>query len=341
MVRTKRPPSYRMSFLRFLSRAKRMREIRFLVFLILGFLILTELVLRIMGIVLYPLIDEEVAKLNTQNAFRILCIGDSHTEGVDAAQGYSYPEQLAGLLNENTQKNFYVVANAGVSGANSSEVLIRLKRWLSESATTPDLVIVCIGRNNDHNFRNARFWKEKTLASGMLPQPILQLLEHSKLYRLGKIAVYNVEQAIQSKEDLFSDTAIRDREFLMSWLLPDYEEMVHIVRRTGAEIVFLNYFLPSPLVDECIEIVSKKHDVHWVDVRHFGLPLGLIWKLTGKTTHPNARGYSVIARRIYEVFLDFNLIPDTEGYVQATVRYDVKAGMLPEFHAEKQGVPKE
>ena len=74
---------------------------------------------------------------------KILCLGDSLTEGYGILKEYSYPSRLEEALKD---KGFSVkVINSGQSGSTSKNGLKRIK-WLSRMK--PDYVILALGAND-------------------------------------------------------------------------------------------------------------------------------------------------------------------------------------------------
>ena len=74
---------------------------------------------------------------------KILCLGDSLTEGYGVLKEYSYPTRLEQALNE---KGLSVkVINSGQSGSTSKNGLKRIK-WLARMK--PDFVILALGAND-------------------------------------------------------------------------------------------------------------------------------------------------------------------------------------------------
>lgn len=69
----------------------------------------------------------------------ILALGDSLTYGVGATPDTSYPSDLERIISRK-------VINAGISGEETSETLLRLDSELAKA--NPALVIVCIGGND-------------------------------------------------------------------------------------------------------------------------------------------------------------------------------------------------
>jgi lysophospholipase L1-like esterase len=84
----------------------------------------------------------------TGAGIRILCVGDSHTFGVGAEPGYSYPAQLQRLLD---RESLYrcTVYNGGVPGLTA----IRLRYHLPDllDRYKPQIVVLLIGMNDTNN----------------------------------------------------------------------------------------------------------------------------------------------------------------------------------------------
>jgi lysophospholipase L1-like esterase len=77
----------------------------------------------------------------------ILCVGDSHTQGIGATPGHSYPEQLQELLRAAGDPR--TVVNLGVAGFDSRKVVDSLEDALAKA--TPSCVLYLAG-NNDLEF---------------------------------------------------------------------------------------------------------------------------------------------------------------------------------------------
>ena len=78
------------------------------------------------------------------DVFRIMCYGDSNTDGYDRG---SWPEQLEKLLNErSTGSHRYEVVNAGVVGYSSHQGLLRFRGEVERYR--PNMVIVSFGWND-------------------------------------------------------------------------------------------------------------------------------------------------------------------------------------------------
>lgn len=80
-----------------------------------------------------------------KNLIRIVCVGDSHTFGVGAEPGNSYPAQLQRLLDKEAP-NKYRVYNCGVPGNTSSKSLKVLPKLMEK--VNPSVVIILLGSND-------------------------------------------------------------------------------------------------------------------------------------------------------------------------------------------------
>ena len=78
----------------------------------------------------------------------ILCLGNSHTFGAGAEEGFSYPDQLQKLF-ENSSKKKVQVINEGVLGMNSAQLFSELQDKIN--FYKPQLVILQTGGPNYWN----------------------------------------------------------------------------------------------------------------------------------------------------------------------------------------------
>ena len=92
----------------------------------------------------------EISLQRPDSVYRIICLGDSYTEGDGAPFGHSYPRQLEMILNDGRNGNqHYEVINAGKNGSDIiyaqkllTTVLVQLR---------PDLVIMAINDSDLHD----------------------------------------------------------------------------------------------------------------------------------------------------------------------------------------------
>jgi lysophospholipase L1-like esterase len=285
---------------------------------IIAVLAVVEIVLRLVGAFLYRPIDRSLGRLADAdpNAFRILCIGDSHTQGMEAPIGLSYPDQLERLLNAGTPRARYVVVNQGVAGYNSAQALIRLREILEGNLPKPRLVLVCVGKNNAHNLQHARFWNEARLKDAPVRVQAEYLLEHSKAFQLGWITQHNLRAGLSGRLDMkYADfISWGDRDLLSDWLAADYGEMIDRARGAGARFALVTYYYRLSFVDDGVRKAAGARGVPVLDVTWPATVVGLLEGLLGRTGHPNARGYGRIARDVQAGLLREGLIPDAPGY---------------------------
>lgn len=123
---------------------------------VVGALVIAELGLRLAGVA-YRLSRQPwpaaISLSQEASRYRVLCIGDSFTFGIGALAGFSYPEQLAGLLDGAAGEASVEVMNLGVPGDNSSQVLRRLEGLLP--VVRPQVVVILVGTNNSWNTARA------------------------------------------------------------------------------------------------------------------------------------------------------------------------------------------
>ncbi|MFY9345614.1 MAG: GDSL-type esterase/lipase family protein [Planctomycetota bacterium] len=133
----------------------RRRRFLFLVWALVGSLLLLELVLQASSLVVW-LLQPAPAQPTIESGQSIVCVGDSWTHGIGAsdASTTSYPAVLQELLRARTGQP-WTVANCGQSGQNSRDVLERLPGQLQEYR--PRLLCVLVGQND--------FWSRPELVA--------------------------------------------------------------------------------------------------------------------------------------------------------------------------------
>jgi hypothetical protein len=112
-------------------------------------LVVFEVLLQILALAA-PRLMQRAVRGGDGDAFRILCIGDSHTYGWAVERSEAYPSRLEALLDESARgATTFDVVNLGVPASNSSQLVRRLPAYIERYQ--PDLVIVTIGSNDDVN----------------------------------------------------------------------------------------------------------------------------------------------------------------------------------------------
>lgn len=296
---------------RFFSRIYRKRFIRYAIYF-LCLLLITELGLRAAGYLIQWPIDRRIEsgypRIEEEGCFTVLCIGDSHTYGIGAPRGYSYPDQLHRSLVKQFPGRCFNVINGGVPGYNSSQALLRLRMFIDESNIRPDVIIVNVGKNNNHNLTGGTFWEDR-LKTASWQEQFQYLLENSKLYRLGTITRINIAWSLK-RSDENRGAVITDDRFLRSWLMNDYQEMLEIAGSINAGVAYLGYiqWLGLDFVHESMEETTEGKGGIFIDVRgrlplpaHSGGILNPDW-------HPTKLGYAIIAGKILDELQSASII---------------------------------
>jgi lysophospholipase L1-like esterase len=116
----------------------------------------SELTTNNLGFANGPNGDRDVCQRDSQNFFRINCLGASTTGNylTQNNQNYSYPLALEKILNE-TYDYEIEVNNFGQGGYNSADILIRFLLDIIE--TSPDLIIIYHGYNDIDSYLKPEF----------------------------------------------------------------------------------------------------------------------------------------------------------------------------------------
>lgn len=280
----------------------------------------------------------------------ILCAGDSHTQGIGAPEGLSYPDQLSALLNASDPSHAYQVINIGQSGFNSSQAVNRVLAYLEKGDVQPDIVIFCAGGNNDHNFMEARFLPED-VARMSLRHRLSYLLAESRAYRLGQITIGRIRTLLESMDhpgkqgpggqdqdemqlqltwqDLMEANE-EEVQLLRDWLRKDLEHLWDALRSRGIHLLLMNYFHWQTPVDSVFAQAAEDFGIFFVDVRGFGDPSydsradrkGLV----ASNWHPNEYGYRKIVPLIVKALRDNRMIPPPAGGTDRGVGTDPGRG---------------
>lgn len=249
----------------------------------------------------------------------IVCVGDSHTQGIGAPPGMDYPSQLGALLNASDPEKSVQVINLGRSGDNSSQAAKRLLGYLEGAARPPDLVIFCAGANNDHNLSEATFLPREIAQMG-LSLRLNHLLSESRSYRLSQNTVKRVRGLLRSNkneaalrfDDLLNVREAEELRLLEEWIYRDIESVRNASMSRGAGLMLMNYFHSTAQVDRTYARAAGELGVPFLDVRNFGDPAYRFllnrraW--VAPNFHPNQYGYARIAERVSAFFRDRRLL---------------------------------
>lgn len=104
--------------------------------------LLVYLVCLVWGVLPAPSAPAATAATTT----RVLCLGDSLTEGLGVAREAAWPALVEAALTRSGRTDV-VIINAGVSGSTSASGLSRLK-WHLKGANKPAIMILALGAND-------------------------------------------------------------------------------------------------------------------------------------------------------------------------------------------------
>jgi tetratricopeptide (TPR) repeat protein len=127
---------------------------------------------------------------SNKDSYRILVLGESTSMDT----GFSWPEQLQDILdNETNQKNIRII-NEAKDGTNSVLILLSLEQNLEKY--DPNMVITMMG-NNDFM---SNIYYERTMG-----KKIAIFFENIRLLKLSKIILYNLKDKLNSQDIEFTD----------------------------------------------------------------------------------------------------------------------------------------
>lgn len=282
-----------------------------------------ELLFRVWGLYVYKT-KSSVSK-EKRNKYRILCIGDSSTYGLGASDinEFSYPAQLQKILNEKIHGQKFEVINLGIPGINSSQVLNRFRKNVTEY--NPDIVIAMVGINDSWNLEESnilKFYNDSNInILNSLRLRLGLLLNESQLYQFIKLVFISSEinkliipehsDTARSKGFMISaQETVKSRALAYS-IMHNITEMSQIAKSNHVNIIFMKYHsagwgrpeliihrtylqLGVPIVDNAR--VFNKAQSHNLNV------------LGSDNWHPNDLGYLLIARNVYNTMVSSALI---------------------------------
>lgn len=296
-------------------------------------IILSEMLLRATG---FYFVKEKKHNLiqKDPNLYKIVCIGDSSTFGLGAEnrQIYNYPNQLQQLLDESISNKKFQVINLGVPGANSSQVVHRLRNNILEYK--PDLVIIMIGMNDIWNLKesniiqyyynnkfdkmrfNVEVWLSKfrvyqlfkLVIFGGVNLPALDtslFLSDKEIIALGSNDHVNRGEIMLRSYDSFKNNKLYEA------MEHNIHEMYIMLLESGVEVIFMKYHVETlGQLEKTLYSTYEKLSVPVVDnptifrrAKEKGFNA-----LSTDGWHPNDFGYTLIAKNIYNKMINLRII---------------------------------
>ena len=136
-------------------------------------------------------------------AIRILAVGDSHTRGALVPAKESYPAHLQVFLDQ-AMEGRYSVANLGLSGMSTTQVLNRLSNNVDRHQ--PDIVIIWCGVNNSWND------SERDSLATRSPSVVDSIARSSRLIRLIRVFRHHWELSRNARTRLIRMDGVHQKE---------------------------------------------------------------------------------------------------------------------------------
>lgn len=193
-----------------------------------------EITLRVTGLVfLFRHQEKHGVFFNKEDAYRIVCLGDSFTYGLGAEPADSYPAQLERMLNDKHGKSTCAVINAGILGSNSSSIVLE-KLYYYVDTYNPDMILLMMGGNNswmfskealaylndfnDRDFLGATLKKANTFASSLkiykLSKALWFYCRHREIINAAETGLITVTAGKQSQRNSFRKIDADVNEYL-------------------------------------------------------------------------------------------------------------------------------
>jgi lysophospholipase L1-like esterase len=217
--------------------------------------------------------DAEFPDDKPASAFRIVCLGDSWTFGMNVDQADAYPQRLRTLLRGQFPEADFGVFNCGVLGYSSFQGLKLLQKTILD--LRPDVVVIGCAMN-DSKFLGGLRDKDWIASDNPLPwkDKAGRLLKMSETYRLLDYLVGVFKHQPKSVGDHLRGRAAGGNEnvdFAWARVSPaDYEEnireMIRLARGRQASVILLyNEFWKNSPYRRALEKISKSEGVPLVD----------------------------------------------------------------------------
>lgn len=244
-------------------------------------------------------IDHPIDK--SDNEYRIICLGNSFTEGMGAPQDSTCPWLLENKLKKVSNKKI-TVFNAGISGSDPFfEYMLLKERMLKYK---PDLVIVALGLS-DFNFYRYRGGFERFIQKGVQYRKgpwWEKIYAISYVFRFYTNNILNYKNKyLQSQSDYKADSikANRDIEACVdSFYLLSLEKCFKL------ELVFIAEKEEHDRYSFLMQKLKNTHNIPFIDLQDYIKNIrnlspdklgSYYWKTDG---HCNAKGYDLFAEGI-------------------------------------------
>ncbi len=279
-------------------------ELGYLLFLF----VLLEGTLRVAGFIwLLPRTLSQQGVDVKRDEIRILAVGESTTFGQGVPSESAYPKVLERLLKDNLDGTFRVI-NTGIPGQTSTSILRNIRFQMDKHQ--PHIVLALFGINDMNEALNDL---SSRVAFGM---NVPEWVAHLRTYRLACVVRDYAIHAPKLEDHgawTFFDREQKDEDgnwvdnpFFLDQLSRNTSDIIEAVHREGGEYVMVSYLRSNEKIRETFRVISEEEGVLLIDVlqdQDEGEEL-----LSEDGFHPNEEGHRLMAERIYEGFMERDLL---------------------------------
>jgi len=238
---------------------------------------------------------------------RIICLGNSFTEGVGAPQDSTWPKLLEDRLKLHTNRKI-TVFNAGISGSDPFFEYMLLERKMLEY--NPDLVLVALGSSdfdfyrfrggferftkNGCHYRKAPYWEGFYALSYIFRFFINNILMYQNFLSPAEFKADNTK-AIKNIEDCigqFKELSVK-KHFNLAFMFIDDRETNYfpVIKKMKEEntVTVFDMFEYNNKIEKIIPVNQNKY----------------YWSIDG---HCNPKGYALIAKGVEWNLIKFGII---------------------------------
>jgi lysophospholipase L1-like esterase len=271
--------------------------------ILVGTLLLIELLLQVASL----FAGDRASAWRPRPAYRVLCVGDSHTWGAGVERGDAYPSHLQRQLDAQ-KPGAYSVMNLGLPGMSTTQVRNRLATWLSRYE--PDALIVWAGVNDAWN--RAEVERE----TGVVSVRVQALLGHSRLARFVKVWLHDrtLERyaVANDAERVWSPIRVEDSLGAEeSWTVQiqarveaNLELIAEYARGAGIPPIVIAYPNDASwyaVANRALRAAAERHDLPLVESGGSVARIPEDEQVWLYAAHPDGRAYGEIARDLVPV----------------------------------------
>ncbi|MFC1514369.1 SGNH/GDSL hydrolase family protein [Candidatus Omnitrophota bacterium] len=276
-----------------------MQRIGLITFGLLLSLLLLEIGLRINGILYLSLYSHP----NVKNAdFVILSIGDSTTFGFAVPPQSDYSSLLENMLNDHSDSTKFRVINCGIPGQTSTSILRYIDHQMIRYK--PDLVIALFGIND---------FNEQLNKVAAIKHGLFGAITNLRIYKLYTLCLdFSIPKLKMTKNGMVAFDQNKEtgqiKPQYVHQLQYNYTRIISRIRdKYQSNIIILQYIAPSSdKTNSIIKKISRENNAICVNTGELSRRKDLISK---DGFHPNKRGHILIARRLFDVLTDKDLVP--------------------------------